>query len=107
MLSALNIAGSDGSRLEQILRKRHTPFLEAPGESGPDAGLDELALDAAFGIDARAPETKDLLHRDDLAFHARDLLQADQPPTAVGQALDLDDDVNRGSNLGAHGTHRE
>ena len=50
----------------------------------------------ALAIDAATAVAEDLLHCDDLAFHARDLLQADDAAPAVAHALELEHDLDRG-----------
>ena len=47
------------------------------------------------------------MHGNDLAFHARDLVEADEPALAVAHALELQDDVQRGSDLTAHALGRQ
>ena len=49
----------------------------------------------------RDGEAEDLLHGDDLAFHAGDLLQADDAAPAVAHALELEHDLDRGRDLRA------
>ena len=54
----------------------------------------------------QAPETEDLVHGDDIALHAGDLVQADQAAPAVAHALELNDHVKRRGDLAAHRANR-
>src|SRR5579863_394362 len=60
--------------------------------------LDETAI-----IDACPTESEDFGHRDDVAFHAVDFLQANDPAPSVLAALDLNDDVDGGRHLRPQG----
>src|SRR3546814_11207582 len=79
--------------IEDVLGQLDTAGLELGNELRADTGGDVVAVDAALSVGRFAPEAKDLLHGDDVAFHAGDLLQADHAPAAVAHALELDDDV--------------
>ena len=69
-----------------------------------DAGGHKLALHAAVRVQAGLLEPKNLLHADDVALDAGDLLQAGDLALPVGQARDLDDHRQGGGNLLAQGT---
>ena len=80
---------------------------EPPLEGGDDAGRLELAEHVALRVDARALEREDLRHRDDVALHAVDLLEADHATAPVLVARDLDHDVDGRGHLRAERAHRE
>src|SRR3954454_7767515 len=86
---------------EQIRRQHDAVRLHLIEESGPDSSCFELALDLSIGADPRLAEAEDLLHRHDLAFHSGQLRYADELAAAIGQAGDLDDNVDRRSDLRA------
>ena len=67
----------------------------------------QLAEHVALLVDAAPLEREQLGHRDDVAFHAVDLLHAHHAAPAVLHALDLDDDVDRGGDLRAQRLDRE
>src|SRR5262249_25344379 len=71
-------------------------------EPGTDACGAELADDRPIRIGSAAHEAEDLLHLDDVAFHAGNLGDADHLAPPVAQPLQLDDDVERRGNLLAH-----
>src|SRR5688572_8892153 len=82
--------GQREQRHRQVEAAPRQPLLERRH----DARRPQLALDVSGGVDAAAFEREDLRHRDDVAFHAVDLLEADQSAAAVLVARDLDDDVD-------------
>src|SRR6476660_4858662 len=76
--------------------------LELLDELRPDAGRLEPALDLAFD-DTGLLEDEDVLHDDDVTFHALDLGDVDDLPGPVLEAALLDDQVNRRGDLLADG----
>src|SRR5262249_25128485 len=93
-------------RAEQIRRDMNAAPLELGHEFRPDSGGAELADDAAIGLRRASCKSEDLLHSDDVAFHAGDLLEADQAAAAIAHALQLQDNVEGGGSLGAHAADR-
>ena len=70
---------------EQVGRQADAVRQDVVEEARPDAGRLEAALDLSVGVDAGLTEAEDLLHRDDVAFHAGELGQAEQLAAAVGR----------------------
>ena len=66
----------------------------------------QVAVDLALR-DARLLEGEDLLHDDDVAFHALDLGDAGDPACAVLEAGLVDDEVDSGGDLLADGPQRQ
>ena len=58
---------------------------------GTNAGRAELSLDPVQLVDPELLESHDLLHLDDVALHAGDLGDRNQPAVPSLKALDLDD----------------
>src|SRR5882757_4766224 len=75
---------ADGNAL---IERRHNP------------GRFELSEDVAVFVHPRASKREDLRHRDDVAFHAGDFLNADNASATVLATLNLDHDVDCGGNL--------
>src|SRR5207244_6476722 len=61
----------------------------------------------AFGIDARLVEDENVLHRDDLALHARELAEVSHLAGPVRHSRYLNNEVNRRGDLFADGPDRE
>src|SRR5262245_24071132 len=91
---------------EEARRQMDAHHLELLDELGPDAGRLQAALDLAFD-DARLLEHEDVLHDDDVAFHALDLGDVRDLPGAVLEAALVDDQVDRRGDLLADGADRE
>src|SRR5918992_6172181 len=67
-----------------------------------NAGRTEPSDHLAVGVQAELLETEDLLHGDDVPFHAGDLGDADDLAGAVRQPRLLDDDLDGRGDLLAH-----
>src|SRR5262245_28623716 len=91
---------------EEARRQMDAHHLELLDELRPDARRLEPALDLAFD-DTGLLEDEDVLHDDDVAFHALDLGDVDDLPGPVLEAALLDDEVDRGGELLADGADRE
>src|SRR5512143_1291451 len=72
-----------------------------------DAGSLQLTLYLAFSIDSSAFEREDLRHRDHIAFHAIDLLHADETSATVFLPLHLNHYVDCGGDLRAQRLQRK
>src|SRR6478752_230326 len=83
---------------EEARRQVDAHDLELLDELRPDPGRLEPALDLALD-DAGLLEDEDVLHDDDIAFHALDLGDVDDLPGPVLEAALLDDEVHRGRDL--------
>src|ERR1700704_1613197 len=84
----------------------NTHDLELLDELGADPGRLEAALDLALD-DARLLEHEDVLHDDDVAFHALDFGDVGDLPGAVLEPALVDDEVHRRGDLLADGAHRQ
>src|SRR5215471_17194554 len=74
---------------------------EVDEEARPDAGRLKVPLHGAVLQRPGADVLVDLLHLQDVAFHAGDFGDAHHAALAVGQARQLDDDADRGRDLAA------
>src|SRR6516225_5794291 len=81
--------------------------LQTVVESGPDAGKLVPALHPPVGLDPLLLEVDDILHRDDVAFHPRDLGDLGHAPDAVGVARHVYDHVDGGGDLLANRARRQ
>ena len=79
---------------------------QALGESRTDAGGHEVADDLAGFANATFAKDEDVLHGDDIAFHAGDFRDVGDFTSAVTETRDLNDYVDRRSNLPADGAVR-
>src|SRR5215217_558509 len=68
----------------------------------PDAGGPEPTHHPALRVEPGLLEHEDVLHRDDVAFHAGDFRDAGHATRTILQARLLDDDVDRRCNLVTH-----
>src|SRR3984885_1199680 len=50
-------------------------------------------------------KAEDLMHLNNVAFHAPDLVDADEPPPAIGKALELHNERDCGCDLTADARH--
>src|SRR5215469_15762996 len=75
--------------------------LKALEEVRPHAGGTEFAVDDAGGVGVILFEPEDFLDLDVLAVHAGDLANAGHLAVSVRQSLQLNDDVDGGSDLAA------
>src|SRR4029079_1994792 len=87
---------------EEARRQMDAHHLELLDELRPDACRLEPALDLSFD-DARLLEDEDVLHDDDVAFHALDLGDVRDLPGPVLEAGLVDDQVDRRRDLLADG----
>src|SRR5438093_287644 len=87
---------------EEARREMDAHHLELLHELRTDAGRLQPALDLAFD-DARLLEHEDVLHDDDVAFHALDLGDVRDLPGPVLEAALVDDEVHGRGDLLADG----
>src|SRR5258708_1622035 len=73
----------------------------------PDPATLEGPAQLAVGALALILPAEQLLGRDDVALHADDLHDMRDPPHAVAHAVDLDDQMHGGCDLGAHRAGRQ
>src|SRR5260370_41471550 len=83
----------------KLVGQRDAERLQPLRELGPHAGRAKVAAHRTVLVDTGSLEREDLLHVDDIAFHARQLLDADDLPTAVGQPGYLDHHRDRRRDL--------
>src|SRR5689334_10853126 len=77
--------------------------LETVGEPRPNTGGAEVPQDLLVGAYALAFVYENVLHGDDVAFHAHDLGYCDELAGAIGQAAHLDHHVDGARDLLPHG----
>src|SRR5205085_6191730 len=99
----LKLKTENWSAFEKHPRQLHAVLLEPLGEARADARRLELPDDLALLVHAAPLEEENLLHRDDVALHARDLGDGGDAARAVGEARDLYDEVDGRGDLRAHG----
>ena len=87
--------------------RRMPPAFIRSAHLRPHAGGTEPAGNPAFLGDAHLLEHEDVLHGDDVAFHAGDLRDRRHLARAVGQARLLHDELNGRRNLLPHGFLRQ
>src|ERR1700723_530203 len=87
---------------EHVCRERDAGDGQTLGEFRTDADGHEVAHDFAGRRYSALPIDKDVLHGDDVAFHAGDFSQVGDFTGAVAETRDLHDDVDCGGNLPAH-----
>src|SRR5579871_4837333 len=85
----------ENSRHGELFRKSRT-----------DSGGHELAQYFPALADSALPVEEDVLHGDHVAFHAADLGDVDDPAFSVAETRNLNDQVNRRSDLTANGAVR-
>lgn len=76
-------------------------------ELGYDSQGSEITKDHPPIIDPSSLKFEYFRHGDDLAFHTLDLLDAGYPALAILHALCLDDDIQRGGDIGPHRADRD
>src|SRR5262245_43608416 len=79
---------------------------EALGKFGPHAGRHKFSEDFSVFLDSALAENKDVLHGDDIPFHAGDFRNADDLAGAVAVPADLHHDVNGRRDLATNGGFR-
>src|SRR5579872_3657588 len=92
-----------GDVLKRVGRQCYTRDLKAVEKARPDARGTEGSQNLSGGSDALLLEDENLLHADDVLFHAGDLGDAGDLAGAIALAGNLDDDIERGGDLLADG----
>ena len=77
------------------------------GKLWTDAGGLESPFDFAILIKTGLLERKEFLQGNQVTFHADDFLQADQLSGSIGQAGDLNNDIQRGRHVMSHRLRRQ
>src|SRR3972149_8083312 len=85
--------------LEHVMRKLYAGHEQFVRELRADSRRHEIAHHLALWSDAFLPVRKDVLHDDDVAFHAGDLGEGYYLPRPVGHPRELYHDVYRGGHL--------
>ena len=70
-------------------------------ELRPDSGRNKIADDATLGRNSAALEQENILQRDDVTFHARNLSDMRKPPRPVAQSANLHYQLDRRCDLAA------
>src|SRR5580704_10417062 len=73
------------------------------GKLWPNTRGDKFTKHLAVVTNAAFAEHENVLHGDDVAFHAGNFSERDHFARTITEAADLDDHVNRGSDLPAQG----
>src|SRR6185369_5818513 len=76
------------ARIEQLVRKVDAVIAQLLGEFRANSSGLEVAAYFSVAGDACLPERENFLHGDDVAFHARNLLDARDLALAIRQPID-------------------
>src|SRR4029453_3598055 len=93
--------------IEEVARKLDARAQEPLAELRPDARGPVVAAHTSVLLHSLLLEYEDVLRGDHVLFHPDDLGDADDLPRAVAETGDVDDRVERGGDVIAHGAHRE
>ena len=96
---------SHGALCEESVREANATGFEVFDASGANASGFEVSVGASIFVDAILHEFEDILHDDDIAFHADDFGDVGNFSGAALKAAGLDDEVDCGGDLFADCEH--